>query len=184
MKLSSERKEIVIESLMPEVKKIAQKFFMVGGSVEDLCQEGLIGLLDGIDKYDESRGDTESNAFKAFVLLCARRQILDAIEKANSKKNWALNNSISLSAEDVEEKGESSMELVRPLTPEEIVLDRFEKEEQASSIIINLSGFEQNVLNLYLEGLKQSQIANLLNKTPKSIDNTIQRIKNKIKGKN
>ena len=184
MKLSNDKMERVIEELLPEVRKIAQKFFIAGGSSDDLCQEGLIGLVDGIEKYDESRGDIESDAFKAFVLMCAKRQILDAIKKANSKKNMALNNSISLSAEDVESFGESGMELIHSLTPEEIVMDRFEKEETASSISINLSSFEKDVLNLYLEGLKQSEIAEKLDKTTKSIDNTLQRIKNKIKGKN
>lgn len=184
MKLSKYTLEAVIEGMMPEVRHIAQKFFIAGGSVDDLCQEGLIGLIDGIDKYDEERGDVDSEAFKAFVLMCAKRQILDAIKKANSKKNMALNTSISLSAEDIEAIGESSIELVHPLTPEEIIIEQFEKEEQVSTISINLSGFEQEVLDLYLEGLKQSEIANKLDKSTKSIDNTLQRIKNKIKGKN
>lgn len=184
MKLSNERLESVIESLLPEVKKIAQRFFISGGNADDLCQEGLIGLVDGIGKYDESRGDENSESFKAFVLMCAKRQILDAIKKANSKKNMALNNSISLSAEDIEAMGESGIELIHSLTPEEIVLDQFEKEETASTISINLSSLEQSVLDMYLEGLKQSEIAGALNKSIKSIDNTLQRIKNKIKGKN
>ena len=46
-----------------------------------------------------------------------------------------------------------------------------------------LSKFEKTVLNLYLEGCKQSEIALQLNKSIKSVDNTLQRIKNKIKGK-
>lgn len=184
MKLSKDTLEAVIESMMPEVRHIAQKFFMAGGSVDDLCQEGLIGLIDGIDRYDETRGDINSDAFKAFVLMCAKRQILDAIKKANSKKNMALNTSISLSAEDIEAIGESGIELIHPLTPEEIIMEQFEKEEHASTISINLSGFEQEVLDLYLEGLKQSEIAKKLDKNIKSIDNTLQRIKNKIKGKN
>lgn len=184
MKLSNEKLEQVIESLTPEVKKIAQRFFLVGGNSDDLCQEGLIGLVDGIDKYDETRGDIESESFKAFVLMCAKRQILDAIRKANSQKNMALNTSISLSVEDVEAVGESGMELIHPLTPEEIIMERFEKEETTTTILLKLSKFEQEVLDLYLEGLKQSAIAQKLEKTPKSIDNTLQRIKNKLKGKN
>ena len=184
MKLSNEKLESVVEMLLPEVRKIAQKFFIAGGNSDDLCQEGLIGLVDGIEKYDESRGDVDSESFKAFVLMCAKRQILDAIKKANSKKNLALNTSISLSAEDVEALGESGMELIHHLTPEEIMMEMFDKEETASAISINLSSFEQVVLNLYLEGMKQSEIAEKLDKTVKSIDNTLQRIKNKIKGKN
>ncbi|MBP3630413.1 MAG: sigma-70 family RNA polymerase sigma factor [Clostridia bacterium] len=184
MKLSKEELESVVEMLLPEVKKISQKFFIAGGNSDDLCQEGLIGLVDGIERYDENRGGIESESFKAFVLMCAKRQILDAIKKANSKKNMALNTSISLSAEDVEALGESGMELIHPLTPEEIVMELFEKEETATTISINLSSFEQEVLNLYLEGMKQSEIAEKLDKSIKSIDNTLQRIKNKIKGKN
>ena len=96
----------------------------------------------------------------------------------------ALNTSISLSVEDVEAVGESGMELIHPLTPEEIIMERFEKEETTTTILLKLSKFEQEVLDLYLEGLKQSAIAQKLEKSPKSIDNTLQRIKNKLKGKN
>ena len=44
-----------------------------------------------------------------------------------------------------------------------------------------LSDFEKLVLNHYLSGEKQSEIANNLSKSVKSIDNTLQRIKAKLK---
>ena len=44
-----------------------------------------------------------------------------------------------------------------------------------------LSDFEKQVLDLYISGEKQSGIAKILNKEVKTIDNTIQRIKNKLK---
>ncbi len=43
-----------------------------------------------------------------------------------------------------------------------------------------LSQFEQNVVNLYIEGMSYQQIAEHLGRTPKSIDNALQRIKKKL----
>ena len=44
-----------------------------------------------------------------------------------------------------------------------------------------LSDSEYEVYALMISGLKYNEIALLLNKNPKQVDNTIQRIKNKIK---
>ena len=44
-----------------------------------------------------------------------------------------------------------------------------------------LSPMEKKVLYLYLEGNSYTQIGLQMDKTPKSIDNTLQRIRGKIK---
>ena len=44
----------------------------------------------------------------------------------------------------------------------------------------NLSEFENKVLELYLEGENYVSIAQVLNKSPKSIDNALQRIRQKL----
>ncbi len=182
MVLSEEKLESVVASLEDDVKLIAQKYFLSGGSVEDLVQEGLIGLVDGINCFDDGKGGIESPAFKPFVLMCAKRQILDAVRRANSNKNTALNKSISLSSEEYELGAEVLTDSIH-LSPEEIVMDIIDKEEKTQVISIMLSDTEKQVLDLYLDGCKQSEIAVQLNKSVKSIDNTLQRIKNKIKGK-
>lgn len=182
MEIQNDELEKIIAENLSDVKRIANKYFIVGGSLDDLVQEGMIGLIDGIRAYDSTRGGIESDNFKSFILMCAKRQILDAIKKDNSKKNSVLNNSVALN--DGFEKGqELGKEKVRIDTPEDIVMNRIEQEETANSISIMLSKFEKSVLNLYLEGCKQSEIALQLNKSIKSVDNTLQRIKNKIKGK-
>ena len=43
-----------------------------------------------------------------------------------------------------------------------------------------LSGFEASVLRLYLNGLSYSEIAAEVNKSPKSVDNAVQRIRRKL----
>lgn len=182
MKLADDELEIFVGKFLPEIKIMAHKYYIAGGSEDDLVQEGLIGLVDGVNSYDESYGDVDSDAFKAFVLMCAKRQILDAIKRANSKRNTVLNNSLSLN--DIDggiSEGVSS--LLSNETPEDIVIERCEKEEASREISIKLSEQEKMVLDLYLDGLKQSEIAIKLDKSVKSIDNSLQRIKNKIKGR-
>ena len=44
-----------------------------------------------------------------------------------------------------------------------------------------LSGFEKQVLDLYITGMSYSQIARVLGRDEKSTDNALQRVKGKIK---
>lgn len=182
MNIQEDELNSIISNCLGDVKTIARKYFISGGNEDDLVQEGLIGLIDGIKSFDEKHGDINSESFKSFILMCAKRQILDAIKKDNGKKNSALNNSISLN-DGFEKNQESGVQRVSVQTPEEIVIDKLEQEETTKSIFIKLSESEKSVLELYLSGCKQSEIAVQLNKSTKSIDNTLQRIKNKIKGK-
>ena len=65
--------------------------------------------------------------------------------------------------------------------PEYLFLDKEEHDEKVLECKSKLSDFENQVLALYLAGERQSEIAKTLNKSVKSIDNTIQRIKNKVR---
>ena len=55
-------------------------------------------------------------------------------------------------------------------------MERLEK-----TIEKELSNFEKQVLDLYLTGMKYSQIARVLGRDDKSTDNALQRIKAKLK---
>ncbi|MGN1259246.1 MAG: sigma-70 family RNA polymerase sigma factor [Christensenellales bacterium] len=179
MKVTDGDLEELIKENIKDIKLIAQKYYLSGGGEEDLLQEGLIGFIDGVNSYNEARGDTSSLNFKKFTLMCAKRQILDAIKKANSKRNLPLNSSVSINTDSYLEADET-YDIAQ--TPEELVIKKDEAKEQLFSIEIKLSEFEKQVLDLYLEGLKQSAIAQKLGKSNKSIDNTLQRIKNKLRG--
>ena len=98
------KKELTIEDIIRDysenVRAIAKKFYISDGSSEDLFQEGLIGLIQGYNSYDTSHGAVGSEAFKSFLLMCAKRQIIDAVKKSNSKRNLPMNNFVSLSSDD------------------------------------------------------------------------------------
>ena len=173
----------IVQKYSGYIKNLCRKFYLVGGTIEDLYQEGIIGLLEACNKYN---GDSLfEDRFEAFVKMCVKRQIFDAIRKTQNKKNKALNESVSLVG--VGENGEeiSKLEVISDRTtisdPLEMFIDKEKYYEQMEHCNKELSEFEKEVLEHYLAGEKQSEIARHLNKSVKSIDNTLQRIKGKLK---
>ena len=65
-------------------------------------------------------------------------------------------------------------------SPEQLMIEHESKEEFFKRLQQKLSPMEKKVLYLYLEGNSYTQIAELMEKTPKSIDNSLQRIRAKI----
>ena len=64
--------------------------------------------------------------------------------------------------------------------PEEILIDKENVDMIEYELGKRLSPFESEVLSLYLSGMDYQQIAKLLDKSPKSIDNALQRIRSKL----
>lgn len=173
----------VIQSYSAYIKKLSRCFYLVGGTEEDLYQEGNIGLLEACKNYNGESFFEER--FDHFAKLCIRRQIYDAIRRSQSQGNSTLNGSISLVG--VTENGDeiSKLEVISDRTsisdPLEMFIDREKHLELMEYCNKELSDFEWLVLMHYLTYEKQSEIAKRLNKSVKSIDNTLQRIKRKLK---
>jgi RNA polymerase sporulation-specific sigma factor len=64
---------------------------------------------------------------------------------------------------------------------EEAVIEKASYQQMYEKIQGYLSSMEKEVLELYLEGKDYTEIAKILGKTDKSIDNALQRIKGKIR---
>ena len=64
------------------------------------------------------------------------------------------------------------------------ILDKENVEDINEYIIKALSNLEIEVLHLYMDGKNYKEIAKVLDKAPKSIDNALQRIKKKLEGVN
>jgi RNA polymerase sporulation-specific sigma factor len=67
------------------------------------------------------------------------------------------------------------------MDPERLLMDKENEEIVRNMILKILSPFERKVFSQMLLGYDYVQIADLLNKPVKSIDNAIQRIKLKVK---
>ena len=183
--MNDEELEKLLEAYTDTIRAVCRKYFLIGGSDDDLFQEGMIGLLEAFRDFDKEKGGYDSEAFKRFASVCIKRQILDAIKRANTKKNQPLNNYLSFSQKNKDEKGyemEFSVDSLYSFSagdPEEQVLNRETTNEQLQVLEERLTKSEKDVLSLYLAGYRQSKIAQMLDKNVKFVDNTIQRIKKK-----
>ena len=157
----------------------ANKFFMIGAEKDDIIQEGFWGLYKAIKDFDIDK----QNSFKTFANLCIERQLITAIKSSNRQKNIPLNSSFSLNVSAYDESGDLDILDVLDTKTSEDPLETLIKKEYfatiSSKIDSNLSNFEKEVLDKYVQGQSYSDIADSINAPVKSVDNAIQRIRKK-----
>lgn len=158
------------------VKKKAKAMFLLGGENDDLIQEGMIGLFKAVQDYDEMQG----TSFYSFADLCISRQMYTAIEASKRQKHIPLNSYISLYDEGEDQPLIESIQSVQDRNPEEMFLDKECMEMIKKELEKNLSDLENRVFYLQMQGIDYQTIAKLLDKSSKSIDNALQRIKAKV----
>lgn len=177
----NEAADYIVEKYKNLVRKKARAYYLSGGDNDDLLQEGMIGLYKAIRDY-RSKEDT---LFMTFASLCIARQIRSAVTMSNRKKNTPLNTYISLDTPVTDDYGDDAVlsDVIAAedvLNPEELFIDKEQRTMLECELGSSLSRFETQVMELYVEGLSYNQIAGILNKTPKAVDNAIQRIKSKL----
>lgn len=162
-----------------EIKKYANMARSLGYDIHDLYQDALVGFSDAINSYR----DDKHAALPSFITLCVDRKLQVSIKKAGRMKNKLLNDSLSL--EHVYESYASPLMDLLSDNNENDPLENILKEEKLQELLDSikeaLSDNEYEVYSLMINGLKYDEIATLLNKNLKQVDNTIQRVKNKIK---
>ena len=164
------------------VRSKARAYFLVGGDRDDLIQEGMIGLYNAISHYDESK----ASSFMTYAAICINNKLLSAVSADNRKKNEPLNGYVSLYSVITDDAGEeASLSDVLPDTdnvnPENIILNEEQEKLARKRLLGKLSRLEKEILSYYLEGMSYSEIAAIIGKTEKSVDNAIQRIRSKMK---
>lgn len=160
------------------VRKRANAMFLIGGENEDLIQEGMIGLFKAVRDFREDR----ESSFAHFADLCVSRQIFNAVEASRRKKHQPLNSYVSLNAEDGE-SGAMFLDMLMSLDaadPEQLVIDRENAAAMGERIDRTFSRMEKTVLSYYLKGMNYVEIAKVMDKKPKAIDNALQRIRGKL----
>ncbi len=177
---NEEAKELVILRNKNLVKSIAHSFFLVGGDEEDLLIEGMLGVSKAIDGFNKNNL-AECKDFSSYAGKCIRNQIILAIRKATSKKNAPLNYYISLTGINDETADKSFLVIDKVSDPVDEVIDRENVEELKTKINLALSKFENEVLTMFLEGYSYKEICERLGKNEKSVENAIQRIRNKVR---
>ena len=163
------------------VKNKSLSYFIAGADRDDIIQEGMIGLFKAVRDFTPER----EVLFKTFADVCVTRQIITAVKNASRQKHAPLNFYVSLNKSVLGEENDDStlLDVVgrsETLNPEEIIINKEKVDTLGIKMNQSLSKFELLVVSLYLEGYSYVQIAKLLGKDTKSIDNALQRIKRKF----
>lgn len=153
------------------VRMCARPFFLAGGDSEDLIQEGMLGLLAAIREFRPDRGAR----FSTYAQLCVRRRIISAVRDAAGGKHAPLNDYVSLEPSLLLADLEAS-----PGNPESVVIHQEALRALEAAIASQLTQLEAQVLAHFLEGASYGEIAEAVGRSPKSVDNAVQRIRRKV----
>ena len=174
--------EYLLDKYKSLVRAKSRAYFLIGADSEDIIQEGMIGLYKAVRDYNEEK----HASFRSFAELCVNRQMITAIKAATRQKHQPLNSYVSLNKPVYEEESEQTyMDFLQSssgslLNPEALLIGQENKSFLEDQMVKNLSSFETRVLVLYLQGRSYFEIANVLDKPEKSIDNALQRVKKKL----
>lgn len=180
LRLGDERiVDFILDKYKPLVRKKANAMYLIGGDTDDLIQEGMIGLFKAIRDYNKEK----ESSFFHFAELCISRQLYTVVEAYNRKKHAPLNSYISLYSGTNEDGVVLADSLTAAVTedPEQLMIDQENMVLFLEKVKERLSKMETEVLDYYLTGLNYQQIAEEMKKSPKAIDNALQRIKVKIR---
>jgi len=180
---NTEAAEYLLSKYKWLVEGKARSYFLAGADHEDVVQEGMIGLYKAIRDF---RTDKLAG-FRAFAEICVTRQIITAVKSASRQKHTPLNRCVSLHAPSM--NGEQSTALIDVLpdksgeNPEKYLVETDIVEYIENCNDTGLSSLEKSVFSFYAQGMTYDEIAKLVSRHPKSVDNALQRAKRKISAK-
>lgn len=161
------------------VRVCARPYFLVGGDSEDLIQEGMVGLLNAIREFSPDK----KSSFRTYAETCIRNRILSAIRAAARDKHTPLNYYVSYETPLFDGSTDSyplSASQQPQQNPEDVLISREERRERLGTLKGQLSGLEASILELYLYGYSYLEIAKQVRRSPKAVDNAVQRIRRKV----
>ena len=179
---SEDAKSILFHRYKDKIDYLIKKYSIVaktlGIDIKDLNQEALVGFTDAILNYIPQK----EASLSTYICVCVERKIKKACIKASTNKHQAMKDALSLdyTYNDINTPLKELIEDVDsdPLTK---ITEQEQYEELLEMIRNSLTDNEVSVFELMQLGIGYKDIATLLDKEPKQIDNAIQRIKAKIK---
>ena len=172
--------EAILNRYKGFVASKARPYFLIGGNHEDMIQEGMIGLYKAVRDYLPDK----QASFRSFAEICITRQMITAIKTATRQKHQPLNSYVSLSRPAYDENSDQTLADVvlgsSCMNPEELIINKESYAACEAAISKALSKLEHKILSLYLQGKSYQEISEQIGKSPKSIDNALQRVKRKL----
>lgn len=157
----------IVTEYAPLVKSRALSFLTNGCELDDLIQEGNIGLLSAALRYNEGL-----SSFATFARRCIDAAIIDYLRK--SSKLSQIPSKMLVDINDIQ-IADSSPDLAHFVSVKEEYAQLLEKAESV------LSNLEYAVFSDMLGGYSYDEIALHNNINLKSVNNAIRRIRQKLK---
>ena len=180
---SEEANEILFEKYKPMIVNLATKMVNyspnLGLEINDLIQEGMLGLNTAINSFNEN----DETSFYTYAKTCIERKVLSTMIGARRQKHKILNESMSIEIYNDDDNSSVMEGLVadNSYNPENLIVQTEDGNSLYEKIVEQLTPLEQQVFELKASGFKYKEIADILDKEPKVIDNALNRLKTKIK---
>lgn len=151
------------------IYSIAQSYNADGYELQDFVQEGLLSFLLASKSYTADTGAS----FKNYAVKCAKNRFSDILKRSTRKGNVPSSKIVSI--ESLVSESDDAQNV------EDFVLER----EYLKTLMIHLNSLlsvsERTVFEMYVQGYTYNDIAEKIGSTPKSVDNTLQKIKRKLR---
>lgn len=161
--------QILYDKYSPYMKTLVSKTIKTckntGLEECDLYQEGMIGLMNAIDTFDEYK----ENKFFTYAKACIEKRIASTIIASSRNKHKIMNESVLID--------DTNIPLFQTKSSYDMLMEVENENEILNKIRNNITDFEDQVLQLKLGGLSNSEICNILDITTKKIENAMYRIK-------
>ena len=169
--------ELLVMRYFRIVRTCARPFFLIGGDSEDLTQEGMIGLMNAVREYDPAK----AASFRTFAEICIRNRLYSVLRWAAGDRHSPLNQSVPLDTPFFDSNSYTSgTSNLAERNPEDFLIEQERARSLLSGVRKQLSEFEAKILGYYLDGLSCREIAETVGRSPKSVDNAVQRIRRKM----
>lgn len=180
---NEDARELLNQKYKPLITKVSQKYYKLlkekGLEIEDIILESTLAFNEAISNYNEKK----DSIFYTFAISCIKNKLISIVRKENTEKSKILNESISLDKVIDETEGNTLLNFIKDDNgiPEKIIIAEEDYQIVYQKIINHLSNLEECVLILKMQNFNYKEIASILDKDEKSIDNAVQRIKYKFK---
>ncbi len=139
----------------------AYQFGQTEQDKQDFYQEGLLGFLSAVHSFKPGSGAS----FSTFACTCALNRMKNLLKQRSKADSLMQKLPLEGASSDLGQAFQAA----------------FEAENIITAISSKLSIYEKRVLFLYLQGDSYAEIAQKTDKSVKSTDNAMQRIRRKLK---
>lgn len=170
-----EKYNYIIDIIMAKYKKV---FYVLNMDASEVRQDAMLAFSDALVRYSNEK-DT---SLATFISLVIERKIQNCVRSADTIKNKKYNERYSLDYE-YEAFNKPLSEIIGDADADPLVKISSKEayQELTTKIKSVLSPLEYEVYKLLVSGFTYIDIAKILEKEPKQIDNSIQRLRTKIK---